>query len=215
MSTSINNNNLLSSKKGVNFSPEYEKDSTIKSTSITKIPPGNSQKSSSSIPFSQPVKRHPMPCSNISTNLDTTSLVSSNAGKRLNEAFTFWKMNNLANFKISSQEFTILEKELEKQNIEGTKCKDVHKWLINNNGNYEKQVKKFSICIYILSKYIYISKQTALDTLYESARQGVLTFSELKNSYYIDFIKKMEPDVSLTLEQLALIIKKILKKRFH
>uniref|UniRef100_A0A0K0EFG4 Uncharacterized protein n=1 Tax=Strongyloides stercoralis TaxID=6248 RepID=A0A0K0EFG4_STRER len=209
-----NNNNLTTSKKSNISSPLRGNLESTKLVSLNKISSGNSQKSFSNIPTSLPLRRDQITFNNTTIPSESTSLLLSNSGKRLSEAFTFWKMNNLVNFRISSQEFTVLEKELEKQNTEGTKCKEVLKWLINNNGNYDNHFKKFGICLYILSKYITLSKQTALDALYESARQGVLTFSELQNSYYIDFIKKMEPDVSLTLEQLALIIKKILKKRF-
>uniref|UniRef100_A0A0N5B8F9 Uncharacterized protein n=1 Tax=Strongyloides papillosus TaxID=174720 RepID=A0A0N5B8F9_STREA len=213
MST-LNNNSFKFSNQTITPHPQYGNFKSIKSSSLGKASPENSPKNSSSFQISLPVKENQTPFNNVTTATESTTFLFSSAAKRLSEAFVFWKMNSLANFRIPSQEFVVLEKELEKQDIKNSKCKEALKWLINNNGDYENQFKKFGICLYIVSKHIYVSKQTALDALYESARQGALTFSELQHSYYIDFIKKMDPDVSLTLEQLALIIKKILKKRF-
>uniref|UniRef100_A0A0N5A4Y6 EF-hand domain-containing protein n=1 Tax=Parastrongyloides trichosuri TaxID=131310 RepID=A0A0N5A4Y6_PARTI len=216
MSSLVGKSNSI--KEKISSHPQYGNFSSMQTSSFLKPPVNLSENLSSNIPMSSPIKRNYISNNNgskdTSPTMESGNLLFSSAAKRLSQAFTFWKMNNLTNFKISSHEFTTLEKELEKQNITGTKCKEALNWLISNNGNYDKQFKQFGICLYILSRHIFVSKQMAIDALFESARQGVLTFSELRNSYYIKCIEKMEPDVSLSLEQLALIIKKIIKKRY-
>uniref|UniRef100_A0AC35TXT9 Molybdopterin molybdotransferase n=1 Tax=Rhabditophanes sp. KR3021 TaxID=114890 RepID=A0AC35TXT9_9BILA len=135
---------------------------------------------------------------------------------QIGEAFVAWKSNSLEKFKFSKNELELLKSELKRQNGNFKRSKATYEFLKDYNGQYGSRFEQFGSALFTISKVIFLSRETAMESLFECVKEGLFTQQELyQNSYLSQLMNVKGIELSLSLEQIALIIKKILEVKYN